>query len=132
MLLHYVCLEDGHGLMLCPTHTTPPGVVHSELLLCFQSTASRVREVLLGRATRNREVSDDDDDEEEDYDEEDESDYDNDSDLEQSTEEFEKSIISASPFIPRKSAVIEHGVLLECNTTSSLKVRSFLQYWVIG
>ena len=130
LLLHYVCLESGCGLMLCPTHTTPPGTVHSELLLSFQSTASRVREVLRGRASGGgvfREGSDDEEEEEEEDEDDDDSEG-SECDMRKSA----NSPASVSPFIPQRSSVIEHGVLLECNAASNLKVRSCLQYWVIG
>jgi len=119
--------------MLCPTHNTPPGTVHTELLLSFQSAASRVREVLLGRS-RSRDEEDDDEDDDN-YDDDDDDGGGGCGDMESSENELGKSskaLASSSPFFPQQSNVIEHGILLEYSAMSNLKVRSFLHYWVIG
>ena len=63
LLLHYVSLDPGRGVMICPTHATPPGAVHSELLLCFQRTAVAVREVLVGRVGGSEGVEDEEESE---------------------------------------------------------------------
>ena len=107
--------------------------MHTELLLSFQSAASRVREVLLGRS-RSREITDEEDDDDDGIG------YDDDDDDDDNGEELEsvgfgkssKALASASPFVPQQSNVVEHGILLEYNSMSNLKVRSFLRYWVIG
>ena len=48
-LLHYVALHPGHGVMVCPTHATPPGPVHAELVQSFRQASVAVREVLRGK-----------------------------------------------------------------------------------
>ena len=73
-LLHYVALHPGRGVMVCPTHATPPGPVHAELVQSFRQTSVAVREVLRGRVEGERP------DEEEEADE-----YDSESDEEQGT-----------------------------------------------
>ena len=117
-LLHYMNLEAGRGLMLCPTHTMPPGHVHSEVLKSFQQTCSMVRKVLqCGRckgegAVESESESDDWDSEEEE-------------------EQGEEQEVMPRPFAPKASSVVEHGVLWECSTRS-LKTVATLRYWVIG
>ena len=120
LLLHYICLESGRGLMICPFHTTP-GNVHSELLLCFQCTCSSMREVLRGRVLGCV------------LKEEDDEDNDDDSKGWESEGEIVKgSPVSSSPFAPQDSSVVEHGVLLECYAAQTFKAKASLQYWVIG
>ena len=53
-LLHYVALHPGRGVMVCPTHATPPGPVHAELVQSFRQTSVAVREVLRGRVEGER------------------------------------------------------------------------------
>ena len=40
--------------MVCPTHATPPGPVHAELVQSFRQTSVAVREVLRGRVEGER------------------------------------------------------------------------------
>ena len=53
-LLHYIALHPGRGVMVCPTHATPPGPVHTELVQSFRQTSVAVREVLRGRVEGER------------------------------------------------------------------------------
>ena len=53
-LLHYVALHPGRGVMVCPTHATPLGPVHAELVQSFRQTSVAVREVLRGRVEGER------------------------------------------------------------------------------
>ncbi len=46
LLLHYLTLDSGRGVMLCPAHATPPGAVQAELLQCFHRCCLAVRSVL--------------------------------------------------------------------------------------
>lgn len=114
-MLHYVDLEAGRGLMLCPTQsTTPPGNIHCELLKSFQLTCSVVRRVLRGGRGEGEESESESDD------------WDSDEEVEGGKEEE-----AARPFVPRASSVIEHGLLWECGTCS-LKTVASMRYWVIG
>lgn len=120
-MLHYIDLQSGRGLMICPTtQSTPPGCIHSELLKSFQLTCSVVRKVLRGgRAegedgTESRSESDDWDSEEDEG--------------EGGKEEREAA---TRPFVPKASSVVEHGVLWGCGTRS-LKTVASMRYWVIG
>lgn len=81
-----------------------------------------MREVLRGRVLGGV-VDDDDDDGEDDDSEEWES---------EGAKVVEGFHVSPSPFAPRGSSVVEHGVLLECSAAHTLKVKASLQYWVIG
>lgn len=119
LLLHYIHLEAGRGLMLCPAHTTPPTCVQSELLKTFQQTCSVVRKVIRGGVVEGGTGSQSDS-ESDDWDSEEE---------EEEEEEAKKKIVS-QPFAPKASSVHEHGVMFRC-TTRSLKTVA-LQYWVIG
>ena len=51
ILLHYLSLEAGQGAWLGPTHHTSStyGTLHSELITCFHSTCSAIREILLAK-----------------------------------------------------------------------------------
>lgn len=106
--------------MVCPTHTTPPGSIQSELLKSFQLACSVVRKVLCqGRGegedgTESQSESESDDD----WDSEDE-------------EDRAKEEVASQPFAPRAGSVMEHGILWECGTRS-LKTMATMRYWVIG
>ena len=67
-LLHYVALHPGQGVMVCPTHATPPGPVHAKLVQSFRQASVAVREVLRGRVEGGgvREEEEDDSDSESD------------------------------------------------------------------
>lgn len=118
LLLHYVDLEAGRGLMLCPTQSMPPGSIQTELLKSFQLTCSVVRKVLRGGreegedGTESQSESDDWDSEEE-------------------VEGWKEKEEAARPFVPKASSVVEHGVLWECGTRS-LRTVACMRYWVIG
>ena len=105
--------------MLCPAHPTPPGSVQSELIHVFHETILTIREVLYGKL------------------EEGVCGVDSDSDLddwESDDDEDDRIKESVSPFTPRVSSVIEHGVLLQCGIHSLEKPRNIptLNYWVVG
>ena len=53
ILLSYLSLDVGKGVVLSPTHwATPTGTMHSELLSCFQKMCAAVRDVLVDRMER--------------------------------------------------------------------------------
>ena len=119
LLLHYVDLQPGRGLMLCPTHTTPPGCIHSELLKGFQQTCCAVRQLLRGSGVEGEGGVESDSESDDDWGSEDEE------------EHGGVQEVLPRPFAPKASSVIEHGVMLECST-NSLKTVASLHYWVIG
>ena len=64
-------------------------------------------------------------------------DSDSDSDDWESDDDEDDSLrvkVSVSPFAPRVSSVIEHGVLLQCGIHSLEKPRNIptFNYWVVG
>lgn len=120
LLLHYVDLEAGRGLMLSPTQAKPPGNIQSELLKSFQLTCSVVRKVLRGGRGEGEDGTESQSESESD-----------DWDSEEETEGGEVEDVTARPFVPKASSVVEHGVLWGCGT-SSLKTVASMRYWVIG
>lgn len=118
-MLHYVHLTCGRGVMLCPTYPAPPGPVQSELIRVFQETVLTIRELLYGQLEDGLNGVDS---------ESDSDDWSSDHDEDTSDEE------TASPFAPRVSSVIEHGVLLQCGIHSLEKTGNIptLSYWVVG
>lgn len=120
-MLHYVDLEAGRGLMLCPTQSTHPGSIQSELLKSFQLTCSVVRRVLRGGRGEGEDGMESESESGSD-------DWDSDEEVEKGKEGEPEA---AQPFRPMASSIIEHGVLWGCST-SSLKTVASMHYWVIG
>ena len=105
--------------MVCPTHTTPPGCIQSELLKSFQLACSVVRKVLRrGRGEGEDGTESQSESESDGWDSEEE-------------EEGGEEKAAPQPFVPKASSVVEHGILWECGTRS-LKTVAVMQYWVIG
>lgn len=138
ILLHYVNLSPGRGALICPTYATPPKPVQSELLQCFQQTCLFVRKILRGRAAEGvaciESDSESDDDWSDEYDEEEEGEWNGRGGVAKARSKKVKE--EASPFAPRASSVIEHGVLLHCSPSSTDKHKKqatpTLHYWVVG
>ncbi|CAI8057901.1 Protein inturned, partial [Geodia barretti] len=126
ILLHYLSLEAGQGAWLGPTHHTSStyGTLHLEMVTCFHTTCSSIREMLLAKT---------DEDLEDDVDWEDESE-----------EEEEDMAIERQATPPTFSCppltggrCVEHGVLLEVplrNFATNKQLRNIppLCYWVVG
>ena len=119
LLLHYINLEPGRGLMLCPTHSMPPGPIHLELLQCFQHACCSIRGLL-----REKEVAGDDGGVESVSD-----DLGSDEEVEDGSSMENEA--SPNPFTPLLSSVFEHGIMLDCSA-QSLRTTAALRYWVIG
>ena len=111
VLFHYVCIEYGRGLMICPTQGTPTGSEHSKLLSCFHSTCSNMRAVLHASVQGAEGEGDD-------------------SGACSEGQQYVRKSVSTFP--SWSSSVMEHGVLLQCSSIQSNKVKASLQYWVIG
>lgn len=119
-MFHYVHLSPGRGVLICPAHSQS-GTVHSELLHTFRETCFSIRQTLWGRVEEgvtcvesDSESDDWDDDEEEDI--------------------KDETSLTFSPFAPRVSNVLEHGVLIQCGIQNTEKQKNspLLNYWVVG
>jgi hypothetical protein len=57
ILLHYLSLEAGQGAWLGPTHHTSStyGTLHSEMVTCFHTACSSIREILLAKTDEDLE-----------------------------------------------------------------------------
>ena len=145
LLLHYVCLVPGQGVMMLPSVAAVSGggggggggqggaslvgSVQAKLLQCFQHTSLTISEVLRGRRRMwngtDSEIN---------------SETDSDSGGEEGDGEVSKK--AANVFAPRRSRVIEHGVLVECSAPPGLRAappggslkggQTSLCYWVVG
>lgn len=104
--------------MVCPTHSTSPGCIQSELLKSFQLTCSVVRKVLWGGRGEGEDGTESQSESESD-------------DWDSEEEEGGKEEVATRPFVPKASSVVEHGMLWECGTRS-LKTVATMRYWVIG
>ena len=72
LLLHYLTLDTGRGVMISPLPTTPTGTMQAELLRCFYRSCLAVQEVLRQHGEEEEEEEDDtncwsDEEEKEDY-----------------------------------------------------------------
>lgn len=68
ILLSYLSLDVGKGVVLSPIHwATPTGTMHSELLSCFQKTCAAVRDVLVGGVERGGEEEEEESEDEYDW-----------------------------------------------------------------
>lgn len=68
ILLSYLSLDVGKGVVLSPTHwATPTGTMHSELLSCFQKTCAAIRDVLVGGVERGGEGEEEESEDEYDW-----------------------------------------------------------------
>lgn len=121
-MFHYVHLTPGEGVLLCPAHSQP-GTVHSELLHAFRETCFSVRQTLWGRVEEGVTCVESDSDESDNWD-----DDDDEEDIK------EETVSTSSPFAPRASDVVEHGVLIQCGIHNTEKQKSspLLNYWVVG
>ena len=131
VLLHYVNLCPGRGALICPTYATPPGPIQTELLQCFQRTCVSIRQVLRGRLAEGTSCveSDSESEDDDDWSEDDE-------EWSGTVKERAEKKEELSPFAPKGSSVVEHGVLLHCTPSSPDKSKKqsapTLRYWVVG
>lgn len=113
ILLYYVTLDEGRGVVIspCDEHTSNQPV-NTQLLVGFKDVVGTIHQILYKKYK-----------EEKDEEEEDEM-------IRLSSPDVHKD---NNPFINEGSSVIEHGILMECSTTShtSFPVPT-LQYWVVG
>ena len=107
ILLQYIGLSPGMGVMVCPIHTKGLQPIQMEVIQCFRQACLSIREVLQGRANRDCIVPSDD------------------SDSDEETDEQIRTDVTAAPFTSRRNPYFEHGVLFQCGAHS-------YTYWVVG